>query len=214
VDSSGELALRLVGLGGSNGNVLVAGMNVVAADPAITSAKSLSESSLTDSSTNNLYDSYQFASGRLAGGSVDITTTADSDGDGMADHEDLFPDNPNLTKISDYINYINYIADYIADDNVIFAEDWKEQDHNTQFTADLETILELVFAAEAAEAADQAAFLYLQAFEMVDEKLIPRTDGFQEGGSPETDWIIIKQAQDIVYPDLLLLSEYLWLSTR
>ena len=71
-----------------------------------------------------------------------------------------------------------------------------------------------MFAAEAAEAADQAAFLYLQAFEMVDEKLIPRTDGFQEGGSPETDWIIIKQAQDIVYPDLLLLSEYLWLSTR
>ena len=53
-----------------------------------------------------------------------------------------------------------------------------------------------------------------EVFEMVDEKLTPRADGFQEGGSPETDWIIIKEAQDIIYPDLLLLSEYLWLSAR
>ena len=33
VDGSGELVLRLVGLGGSNGNVLIAGMDVVAAGP-------------------------------------------------------------------------------------------------------------------------------------------------------------------------------------
>jgi hypothetical protein len=49
---------------------------------------------------------------------------------------------------------------------------------------------------------------------MVDENLIPRTDGFQDGGSHETDWIIIKEAQDILYPDLLLLSEYIFLMTR
>jgi hypothetical protein len=211
VDAGGTLSLRVDGSAGTaSANALVAGMDVVAVHPAISSTESPRESSLTETSAINVYDSYQLTSGSLASNANDVATK-DADSDGVPDYKDLFPDNPNLTKISDYINYI---ADYIADDNVIFAEDWKEQDHDTQFTADLKTILELVIAAEAAEAADQAAFFYLQAFEMADEKLIPRTDGFQEGGSPETDWIIIKEAQDIIYPDLILLSEYLWLSAR
>ena len=169
-------------------------------------AHRLHEPNLTEKETKGIYS---IALITLPTGTGDSSSYVEPSG--TPNPTDLFPDNPELTTISDYINYI---ADYIADDNVIFAEDWKEQDHNTQFTAHLEAVLELAIAAEAAEAADQAAFLYLQAFEMVDEKLTPRADGFQEGGSPETDWIIIKEAQDIIYPDLILLSEYLWLSAH
>lgn len=51
------------------------------------------------------------------------------------------------------------------------------------------------------------------ALAMVDGVLIPRTDGFH-GGSLENDWIVIKDAQDIVHPDLVLLSEHLFLMTH
>jgi len=212
--NDGILDLMLDDLGGSNKWVMLIALEVADSGTTIIVPTPLSESSVSDNSPTDTNEGYQLKSRSLASKVADVATShahTDSTSTSTNNPTDLFPDNPELTTLSDYINYI---ADYIADDNVIFAEDWKEQDHNTQFTADLETILELVFAAEAAEAADQAAFLYLQAFEMVDEKLIPRTDGFQEGGSPETDWIIIKEAQDIIYPDLILLSEYLWLSAH
>ena len=186
-------------------------MRIELITPSITSTESLGEPSLTESSAINVYDNYQLASGGLVSGSVDDTTIKDSDGDGVADHKDLFPDDADFTWVSDYVNFI---INYVVDDTVIFDEDWKEKENGAEFTADLELVLELVIAAEAADDTDEAAFLYLMAFKMVDEKLIPRTDGFHDGGSHETDWLIIKEAQDILYPDLLLLSEYLWLSVR
>ena len=46
---------------------------------------------------------------------------------------------------------------------------------------------------------------------MVDENLILRTDGFH-GGSLANDWLVVQEAQDIIHPDLLSLSEYLSLT--
>ena len=207
--SGDTLVVQLADSG--NGVTIADAVRIELITPAITSTGSLSESSLTESSAINVYDSYQLALGGLVSWSIGDATTTDSDGDGVSDHKDLFPDDANLAELSDYINYI---MDYVVDDTVIFDEDWKEKKNEAEFTADLEVVLELVIAAEAADDADEAAFLYLEAFKMIDEKLIPRTDGFQDGGSHETDWIIIKEAQDIVYPDLILLSEYLWLIAR
>ena len=79
--------------------------------------------------------------------------------------------------------------------------------------AGLEAVLELVLAAEAMQDTAGAVLLYSEALAMVDDVLIPRTDGFH-GGSLENDWIIIKEAQDIVHPDLVLLSEHLFLMTH
>ena len=209
--SDGVLDLLLDDLGGNNPWVMLVSLEVVASGPAITSTESLSESSLTESSAINVYDNYQLVSGGLVSGSVDDITIKDSDGDGVPDHKDLFPDDADFARVSDYVNLI---INYLTDDTVIFDEDWKEKKNEAEFTAELELVLELVIAAEAADDTDEAAFLYLRVFKMVDENLIPRTDGFQDGGSHETDWLIIKEAQDILYPDLLLLSEYLWLSAR
>ena len=210
VDAGGTLTLRVIGLGGVNNSALLEGMDVVESGAAITSTESSIKPSLTESSAINANNTYQLASGGLAGGNVGDVSTADSDSDGVADHKDLFPDDPSRTSIADYLNFI---INYLIDDSVIYDEDWKEIQNEAEFTAELELVLELVIAAEAADDTDEAVFLYLQALKMVDENLIPRTDGFH-GGSHETDWLIIKEAQDILYPDLLLLSEYLWLSAR
>ncbi|NCF13167.1 MAG: hypothetical protein GWP68_07305 [Verrucomicrobiaceae bacterium] len=207
--SDGQLTVRLERQGSTW--VTVNALEIVAANPAITSTESLSESSLTESSAINVYDNYQLVSGGLVSGSVDDITIKDTDGDGVTDHKDLFPDDADFARVSDYVNFI---IDYVVDDTVIFDEDWKEKENGAEFTADLELVLELVIAAEAADDTNEADFLYLMAFKRVNENLIPRTDGFQDGGSHETDWIIIKEAQDIVYPDLHLLSEYLWLSAH
>ena len=40
--------------------------------------------------------------------------------------------------------------------------------------------------------------------------LIKKTDGLQGiGASEKNDWLKVQEAQDIVYPDLLFVSEYL-----
>ena len=150
-------------------------------------------------------------SGSLLAGTSLTYDTVDSDGDGVADSDDIFPDEADLAGLADYVDFI---IGYLVDDRVIFDEDWKELQNEADFIVELEALLELVLAAEQAQGPEWAALLYMEALGIVDENLIPRTDGFQDGGSHETDWIIIKEAQDIVYPDLILLSDYLWFSAR
>ena len=122
VEGNGTLTLRLVGLGGSTDIVLVMGMDVVAGYPSLAAAESSIESSLTESSAITTNNSYQLASGGLSGG-LDDTSTTDTDGDGVADDKDLFPNDPDFSGLSDYVNFI---IDYLVDDRVIFDEDWKE----------------------------------------------------------------------------------------
>ena len=155
-------------------------------------------SSLVDTSSANIKSSV----------SLSEKSALDSDGDGVADVEDIFPNDANFSGLSDYVNFI---IDYLLDDRVIFDEDWKELGNEAEFTAELEAVLELVLAAEQAQDAEWAALLYMEALGIVENELLMRTDGFQDGGSHETDWLIIKEAQDIIYPDLILLREYLWL---
>ena len=56
-------------------------------------------------------------------GLLSDTATTDTDGDGVADHKDLFPNDADFAGLSDYVNFI---IDYLVDDRVIFDEDWKE----------------------------------------------------------------------------------------
>ena len=209
VDGSGTLTLRLVGLSGNTTATIVAGMDVVVAGQSL---KTLTADLVSPADGDSIDPVALNAQAYLESSPSDNTAeSSDSDGDGVTDYKDLFPDDADFARVSDYVNFI---IDYVVDDTVIFDEDWKEKKNEDEFTAELELVLELVIAAESSEDADEAVFLYLEALKMVDENLIPRTDGFQDGGSHETDWIIIKEAQDILYPDLLLLSEYLWLSAR
>ena len=206
VEGNGTLTLRLVGLGGSNDIVLVWAWMwwrlTLPRRPRISS-----ESSLTESSAITTNDSYQLASGGLVSGGVDDTATTDTDGDGVADHKDLFPDDADFAGLSDYVNFI---IDYLVDDRVIFDEDWKELGNEAEFTAGLEALLELVLAAEQAQDAEWAALLYMEALGIVENELLIRTDGFH-GGSFEDDWMIVEEAQDILHADLDSLREYLWL---
>ncbi|MDB4055846.1 hypothetical protein N9496_07675, partial [Akkermansiaceae bacterium] len=206
--SAGNLVLSTTG---TSGFVIADAARFVRVAPAITSSESSSESSLTGSSAITSNNSYQLASGDLVSGGAGDTAAIDTDGDGVADHKDLFPEDADFARVSDYVDFI---IDYLVDDRVIFDEDWKELQNEAEFTAELEAVLGLVLAAEQAQDAEWAALLYMEALGIIDDELLIRTDGFQEGGSHETDWIIIKEAQDIVYPDLLLLSEYLWLIGR
>lgn len=143
---------------------------------------------------------------------VRLGAVNDRDGDGADDDEDLFPDDPKRATI---IGHINCIIAYVSDDEVIFDSDWKNKRMRVAYINKLEVILELVTAAEAAEAAEDselAALLYLQVAEKVDNDLIALTDGLQGiGARTRDDWILVQEAQDILYPDLLFLSDYLWL---
>jgi hypothetical protein len=80
---------------------------------------------------------------------------------------------------------------------------------------ELELILELVIAAEAAEeegAFELATSIYEQATKKLQKNLIEKTDGLQGiGAKAKNDWIVVQEAQDIIYPDLLFLSDYFWL---
>jgi len=133
---------------------------------------------------------------------------ADSDGDGVGDNSDLFPDDP---KRADIIDHINCIIAYTSDNSVIFDRDWVAARGMRQaYVRQLETVGNLVLAAEVAQNAADAAALYSRAARIVDIFLITKTDGMQGvGARTQDDWIRTQEAQDIVYPDLLFLSEYL-----
>ena len=181
--TSGTLVVELSNA--ANEYVIADAVRIELLSPAITSTESSSESSLTESSAINANDSYQLASGGLVSGGLDDTSTTDSDGDGVADHKDLFPNDADFSGLSDYVNFI---IDYLVDDRVIFDEDWKELQNEAEFTAGLEAVLELVLAAEQAQDPEWAALLYMEALGIVENELLIRTDGFH-GGSFEDDWI-------------------------
>jgi hypothetical protein len=197
--NSGTLVVRLSD--NANKYVIADAVRIEKLKPQAPLAESKISTVLIETSATDSYSSALSSHPRQASGSPEDTNSDD----GMADHEDLFPDNPELATLSDYINYI---ADYIADDNVIFAEDWKQSGNDADFVTKFESVLELVLAAEQAQDAEWAALLYQEALVIVDDRLIPKADGFH-GGALEDDWIIVEEAQDIIYPDLLSLSEYL-----
>ena len=131
----------------------------------------------------------------------------DRDGDGVDDDDDLFPDDPKRATI---IDHINCIIVNVSDDAVIFDSDWQNKKMRNAYLNKLEVILELVTAAEAAEDPEAAALIYAEALDKVNNDLIKKTDGLQGvGASKKNDWLKVQEAQDIVYPDLLFLSEYL-----
>ena len=134
-------------------------------------------------------------------------SSKDRDGDGVDDDDDLFPDDPKRATI---IDHINCIIEYVSDDAVIFDGDWKNKKMRKAYLNKLEVILELVIAADAAEDPEAAALIYAEALDKVNNDLIKKTDGLQGvGASERDDWLKVQEAQDIVYPDLLFLSEYL-----
>jgi hypothetical protein len=203
--TSGTLVVELSNA--ANEYVIADAVRIELLSPAITSTESSSESSLTESSSITTNDSYQLASGGLVSGGLDNTASTDTDGDGVADHKDLFPNDPDFSVLSDYVNFI---INYLVDDRVIFDEDWKELQNEAEFTAELEALLELVLVAEQAQDPEWAALLYMEALGIVENELLIRTDGFQ-GGSFEDDWVAVEEAQDILHADLDSLREYLWL---
>jgi len=136
-----------------------------------------------------------------------VQAVDDRDNDGVDDDDDLFPDDPKRATI---IDHINCIIEYVSDDAVIFDGDWKNKKMRKAYLNKLEVILELVTAAEAAEDPEAAALIYAEALDKVNNDLIKKTDGLQGvGASEKNDWLKVQAAQDIVYPDLLFLSEYL-----
>jgi len=136
-----------------------------------------------------------------------VCETNDRDNDGVDDDDDLFPDDPKRATI---IDHINCIIEYVSDDAVIFDSDWQNKKMRNAYLNKLEVILELVTAAEAAEDPEAAALIYAEALDKVNNDLIKKTDGLQGvGASERDDWLKVQEAQDIVYPDLLFLSEYL-----
>jgi len=107
-------------------------------------------------------------------------------------------------------DYFNCIIDYVSDDEVILDSDWKNKKMRKAYLNKLEVVLELVTAAVAAEDPEAAALIYAEALDKVNNDLIKKTDGLQGvGASKKNDWLKVQEAQDIVYPDLLFLSEYL-----
>ena len=142
----------------------------------------------------------------------DPNETADTDNDGVGDKEDLFPEDEQRVTI---IDHIEYIIGYVSDDAIIFDSDWKKKRMRKAYLNELELILELVIAAEAAEeegAFELAASIYEQATKKLQKNLIEKTDGLQGiGAKAKNDWIVVQEAQDIIYPDLLFLSDYFWL---
>jgi hypothetical protein len=174
----------------------LASTNISAASDEVTPTATLSSDIHTGSSLEQIYLP---------------SNNADTDGDGVADTHDIFPRDPDITTISDYINLI---INYVVDDRVIFDSDWKEPENEAEFVAKLEALLAIVIAAEQAQDNEWAALLYLEALKKLGDELIVRTDGLHNLGSLANDWVTTQEAQDLIHADLILLSEYLWLSVR
>ena len=142
----------------------------------------------------------------------DPNETTDTDGDGVGDKEDLFPEDEQRATI---IDHIEYIIEYVSDDTIIFDSDWKKKKMRKAYLKKLEVIVELVIVAETAEeegAFELATSIYKKAAKKLKKNLIKKTDGLQGiGAKAKNDWVKVQEAQDIIYPDLLFLSDYFWL---
>ena len=142
----------------------------------------------------------------------DPNETTDTDGDGVGDKEDLFPEDEQRATI---IDHIEYIIEYVSDDTIIFDSDWKKKKMRKAYLKKLEVIVELVIVAETAEeegAFELATSIYKKAAKKLKKNLIKKTDGLQGiGAKAKNDWVKVQEAQDLIYPDLLFLSDYFWL---
>ena len=108
--------------------------------------------------------------------------------------------------------HIEATISYLEDDQFILDTDWQDASLRQDFVDKLKAALQLVRAAEAAQDPEEAATAYMMASDIVVKELISRTDGLQDIGANRTnDWIITQNAQDIIYVDLIYLSDYLWL---
>ena len=121
-------------------------LEIVAANPAITSTESLSESSLTEGSPINTYDRYKLAPAVLAIAGVLMTRPLQTPTAMEWLTTPIY--SPMMQTLLGSRTMSNFIIDYLVDDNVIFDEDWKELENEAEFIAELEAVLELVIAAE------------------------------------------------------------------
>ena len=133
---------------------------------------------------------------------------ADSDADGDNDGEDLFPCDGDKSTLLDHVDSI---CAYLQSSELVVDDDWKNRKMRRPMCNKIAAVRELIVMAEEATSVEDAKLIYAQAASKVDKDLIPKTDGFQEGGSANSDWIITETGQSIVYPDLAILSEILWL---
>ena len=68
-----------------------------------------------------------------------VAAVSDTDGDGVPNDEDLFPDDPKRATI---VDHINCIIEYVSDDEVIFDSDWKTKRMRVAYINKLEAVLE------------------------------------------------------------------------
>lgn len=131
----------------------------------------------------------------------------DTDGDGVLDGNDVFP----LDKCaSNLLEFVDCLCWYVLDESVLADSDWKNRNMRKPFCNKIAAVRELIAEAEQSSDSGVASLLYLEAGMKTESDLLKKTDGFQEGGSPQGDWIVSEIGQGIVYPDLDLLREVLW----
>ena len=131
----------------------------------------------------------------------------DTDEDGVLDGDDLLPLNG---EVSTLLEFADYLCSLVLNETLVEDGDWKNRNMRKPFCNKLAAVRRLIAMAEETTSSEDAKLLYSEAASKVDRDLIPKTDGYQEGGSPNSDWIVTETGQTIVYPDLAVLSEILW----
>jgi len=126
---------------------------------------------------------------------------ADTDGDGIDDGDDFFPLDGERSSFEDFALFIRDGACWgLAD------EDWKNPKMCRPFTNKLTVVVNLIHEADIAETDEEAFLFLLEAWLKLEDDLIAKTDGFF-GGDTKNDWVVTPEGQDILYPDLVILSE-------
>ncbi|MCH7687140.1 MAG: hypothetical protein IH899_10745 [Planctomycetes bacterium] len=155
-----------------------------------------------DDDNDGLLDTEEDANGN---GVVDAGETdpllADTDGDGIDDGDDLFPTDNTRSSFEDFALFIRDGACWELDD-----EDWKNPKMCRPFTNKLTVVVNLIHEADIAETDEEAFLFLLEAWLKLEDDLIAKTDGFF-GGHTKNDWVVTPEGQDILYPDLVILSD-------
>ena len=105
---------------------------------------------------------------------------------------------------------VNDLYTYERTTVLVKNDDWKNPKMRRPMCNKIAAVRELIVMAEETTSSEDAKLLYAEAASKVARDLIPKTDGYQEGGSTNSDWIVTETGQTIVYPDLTVLSEILW----
>ena len=155
-----------------------------------------------DDDNDGLLDTEEDANGN---GVVDAGETdpllADTDGDGVDDGDDLFPTDATRSSFEEFALFIRDGACWELDD-----EDWKNPKMCRPFTNKLTVVVNLIHEADIAETDEDAFLFLLEAWLKLEDDIIAKTDGFF-GGHTKNDWVVTQEGQDILYPDLVILSE-------